>query len=115
MQLGFTLLDDETGELNEFRFTDKPLTRGTLAVIEQFKDDRQKAMALMMRIHGLTDLLHDERMKPFIRDGAELEALEIRTEVFEVAATEPFDNVRGFKAHKFFRKVKAKIEAQHGA
>jgi hypothetical protein len=105
-QFGFSILDDKNGAVTEYRLTDIAMARGILAVREQFEDD-DKCIALMMRINGFMRLLDDQRMKTFVRGSGE--PIEIREEVFEVAAVEKMSHRGGFSAQKFFRKVEALV------
>lgn len=106
---GFELRDDETGEVTRYSATDNGLARATFAVLDQF-DDREKCVAIMMRINGMMDLIDDERMKPYIRP-AEGNDMEVRDEVLEVAAEAKMSSKRGFNPTQFFRKVEQRINA----
>ena len=104
-QYGLEIVDDESGNVNRLCPTDNPLSRGILAVREQF--DREKAVALMMRINGLMYLVDDSRMKPYIRevDGAQ----QMAEVLLEIAAIEPMAGLDGFNADAFFESVGARL------
>ena len=112
-EFGFKVFDNDIGEVVRVSPTDNPLSRGMLAVCQQF-DDGANAVALMMRIAGFMRLIKDERMRPYIRgDGSPRDGdmMDIRDEVLEVAAIANMSSKTGFNAKDFFRMVRARVVA----
>ena len=105
-----TMVDDATGDETTYRFADPAVARAGYAVIEQFKEEPRKGVALLLRWSELTRLIDDRRMQPFIRkvsDGSG--GVDLREEAIEVAAELPLDGHKGFNAREFFRKLKARV------
>ncbi|SDP40105.1 hypothetical protein SAMN04488061_2861 [Filomicrobium insigne] len=109
---GVNFRNDDTGEIVRYSPTDNALSRAALAVREQFEDS-PKCASIMMRIHGMMDLIDDDRMKPYVRSGVNA-PMEVRQEVLEVAAECEMSAVRGFDTHRFFSEVGQRFEPTSG-
>jgi hypothetical protein len=105
-----TMHDEDTGELTTYRFADSAFARAGFAVVEQFKEEPGKGVALLMRWSELMRLIADERMQPFMRKASDGSgAVHLRHEAVEVAAELPFDGEKRFNTHDFFRDLKARV------
>jgi hypothetical protein len=105
-----TIEDDDTGDETVYRFADRAVARAGLAVLEQFKEEPVKGIALLMRWSALSRLINDQRMQPYVRragDGSG--GVDLRQEAIEVAAELPLDEQGQFAQHEFFRSLKARV------
>jgi hypothetical protein len=105
-----TIEDDDTGDGTVYRFADSAVARAGLAVLEQFREEPGKGVALLMRWSALSRLINDARMQPYMRracDGSG--AVDVLQEAIEVAAELPLDEHGQFGANEFFRSLKARV------
>jgi hypothetical protein len=106
----FTLEDDDTGKLMTYRFADTAVARAGFAVMEQFKEEPGKALALLMRWSELTRLVYDKRMQPYMRKASDGSGgVDLRGEAIEVAAELPLNGHKGFNVQEFFKKLQARV------
>lgn len=97
------------GEVVDVSFNNKPLTRGIVAVVEEFGEQAEN---LMMRGWALLELGKREEFKPYFvtiggTDG-------VRDELMEVAATYECDFIGGFEPVGFLKAVQEKMKANDG-
>jgi hypothetical protein len=105
-----TIEDDDTGDETVYRFADSAVARAGVAVLEQFKEEPAKGLALLMRWSALSRLINDARMQPYMRracDGSG--GVDVRPEAIEVAAELPLDEHGQFAANEFFRKLNGRV------
>jgi hypothetical protein len=108
----FTMRDDDTGEVTTYRFANPAVARGGFAVMQQFEQEPDKGVALLLRWSELTRLIHDRRMQPFMREAPDGSgAVDLRPEVLEVAAELSLDGDKGFDEHTFFRTLCGRVTA----
>src|SRR5918999_2303116 len=62
-----TIEYDDTGDETVYRFADSAVARAGVAVLEQFKEEPAKGLALLMRWSALSRLINDARMQPYMR------------------------------------------------
>jgi hypothetical protein len=96
---------------NRFRIAaNAAFARAGLAVMEQFKEEPGKVVALLLRWSELTRLMNDHRMQSYMRKSSDGSgAADLRVEAIEVAAELPFDEHMGFNAQEFFRRLRARL------
>jgi hypothetical protein len=112
----FTTQDANTGELTTYRFANSAVARGGFAVMREFDQEPAKGIAVLMRWSELMRLIHDQRMRPYVREAPDGSgAIDLCPEVLEVAAELPLDGDRGFDAGTFFRSLHGRITSTRQA
>jgi hypothetical protein len=104
-QFGFNLVSED-GETTGIRFTDHPVNRAMLAVKEHYGEDRDRAVAAMMRLMAFWVIYRTvecDRWKK--KDPEDVGFTLLHDSVMDVAATMPLNGDGHFDVPRFFAKV----------
>ena len=82
-EFGF-VFESGDGSVKNYSFTDIPFNRGMFALKERYGDDQDKFFSIVVRTQALFKIMHDEKIKKYMREGGEY--TEVHPAVTDAAA-----------------------------
>ena len=106
------ILDEETGEINEIRLKDNPISRFGSAIAQHYGNDESKYFSIMNRILALMEILSsDEKVKKYLKpDPDDGEFVMVNNILIEAMADFPMSDMGEIDKDAFFLKVQEMIE-----
>ncbi|MAO93818.1 MAG: hypothetical protein CMM78_05225 [Rhodospirillaceae bacterium] len=97
-------IEDESGKVTEYAFTDCPINRFVRASLDLTEHDKPLGMALIARAMLASEALADRRFRSFMRDVPDQpDVIETSEIVFEAAARIRFESERPPKMQDLLR------------
>jgi len=101
------IVDDETGEVDgTISLVDNAINRFSGAIAKEFGQDEKIFVSIMSRAFELSNLVEDDRMKPYVIDDGGGE-IGIHDSVIELLATIPMSLEDKINKDEFFDQLKS--------
>jgi hypothetical protein len=107
-------LKEEDGTSKTLQFTDIPINRFGVAVLQRYGKRTKKYSSFMFRVFALMDLIHSDALRPYYYRPAQREGepSELHDAVLDVAASHPLTTEGGFERGSFLEAL-AKASARY--